>query len=106
MYYLLSLLAGMLISVMVVFNGGLNGRVGQTAALVILSGLLATALGGIVWNRALQVLGVARAALYAYWVPIFGVGFAVLLLGEPLSIWHGVGLVAVLGGTWIGTRGR
>lgn len=78
----------------------------QTAALVILSGLLATALGGIVWNRALQVLGVARAALYAYWVPIFGVGFAVLLLGEPLSIWHGVGLVAVLGGTWIGTRGR
>ena len=36
MYYLLSLLAGMLISVMVVFNGGLNGRVGQTAALVII----------------------------------------------------------------------
>lgn len=36
MYYLLSLLAGMLISVMVVANGQLNGRVGQTAALVII----------------------------------------------------------------------
>lgn len=77
-----------------------------TGTLVLVSGLLATALGGIVWNRALMVLGVARASLYAYWVPIFGVGFAVLLLGEPLTIWHGVGLVAVLGGTWIGTRGH
>lgn len=77
-----------------------------TAALVVVSGLLATALGGIVWNRALQVIGVARAALYAYWVPIFGVGFAVGLLGEPLTVWHGVGLAAVLGGTWIGTRGH
>ncbi len=77
-----------------------------TGVLVLVSGLLATALGGIVWNRALMVLGVARAALYAYWVPIFGVGFAVLLLGEPLTVWHGVGLAAVLGGTWIGTRGH
>ncbi len=82
-------------------------RIGvRTVLLVIASGLLATALGGIVWNRALMVLGVARAALYAYWVPIFGVAFAVLLLGEPLTIWHGVGLAAVLGGTWVGTRGH
>ena len=36
MHYLLSLMAGMLISVMVVFNGQLNGRVGQTSALVII----------------------------------------------------------------------
>jgi len=75
-----------------------------TGVLVVVSGLLATALGGIVWNRALMVLGVARTALYAYWVPIFGVLFAVLLLGEPLTVWHGVGLAAVLGGTWLGTR--
>ncbi len=76
----------------------------QTVLLLLVSGLLATALGGIVWNRALMVLGVARTALYSYWVPIFGVAFAVLLLGEPLTVWHGVGLVAVLAGTWLGTR--
>jgi drug/metabolite transporter (DMT)-like permease len=68
--------------------------------------VLSTALGGLVWNRALMVLGVARTALYAYWVPIFGVLFAVLVLGEPLTVWHGVGLAAVLGGTWLGTRRR
>jgi drug/metabolite transporter (DMT)-like permease len=79
----------------------LDGR--QWAALVA-SGVLATAVGALVWNHALVRLGVARASLYAYWVPIFGVVFAVTLLGEPLSVWHGIGLVAVLGGTWLGTR--
>ena len=67
------------------------------------SGLVATAaaltvmLGADV-GSALMVLGVARTALYSYWVPIFGVLFAVLLLGEPLTVWHGVGLAAVLQG--------
>ena len=74
--------------------------------LLVFSGLLATAWGALVWNRALTTLGVARTALYAYWVPIFGVSFAVLLLGEPLTQWHGVGLAAVLAGTWLGTRQR
>ena len=72
--------------------------------LLLLSGVLATALGALVWNRALVQLGVARTALYAYWVPMFGVAIAVGLLGEPLTPWHGLGLAAVLGGTWLGTR--
>ena len=72
--------------------------------LVLLSSVLATALGALVWNRALVQLGVARTGLYAYWVPMFGVAIAVGLLGEPLTPWHGLGLAAVLGGTWLGTR--
>ncbi len=74
--------------------------------LLVLSGLLASAVGALVWNRALTTLGVARTALYAYWVPIFGMVFAVGVLGEPLTVWHGVGLAGVLGGTWLGTRGH
>ena len=72
--------------------------------LLLASGLLASAFGALVWNRALTTLGVARTALYAYWVPIFGVAFAVVVLGEPLTVWHGVGLAGVLSGTWLGTR--
>lgn len=34
--------------------------------------------------------------------PVFGVGFAALLLGEGLSVWHAVGLVAVIAGTALG----
>ena len=75
-----------------------------TLVMLVLSGLLASALGALVWNRALTTLGVARTALYAYWVPIFGVGFAVVVLGEPLTVWHGLGLAGVLSGTWLGTR--
>ncbi len=73
-------------------------------ALLIGSGLLATAVGGLIWNRAVVVLGVAHASLYVYWVPIFGVSFSTLLLGEPLTVWHLLGLGMVLGGTWLGTR--
>ena len=76
----------------------------RTLLLLVVSGLLASAVGALVWNRALTTLGVARTALYAYWVPIFGVAFAVIVLGEPLTVWHGIGLAGVLAGTWLGTR--
>jgi drug/metabolite transporter (DMT)-like permease len=77
----------------------------SVAALLVMSGFLATAVGSLVWNRALATLGVSHVSLYVYWVPIFGVAFSVLLLGEPLTVWHLAGLAAVLGGTWLGTRG-
>ncbi|MBL0151892.1 MAG: DMT family transporter [Ideonella sp.] len=73
-------------------------------ALLVASGLLATAVGGLVWNRAVVLLGVAHTSLYIYWVPIFGITFSTLLLGEPLTLWHLLGLAMVLGGTWLGTR--
>ena len=34
----------------------------------------------------------------------FGVLFAALLLGEALTVWHFAGFVAVMGGTYLGTR--
>lgn len=73
--------------------------------MLLLSGVVATALGALVWNHALATLGIAHVSLYVYWVPIFGVAFSVLLLGEPLTRWHLIGLAAVLAGTWLGTRG-
>lgn len=73
---------------------------------LLYSGVAATALGSLIWNRAIGVIGAARTALYSYWIPIFGIAFAVLFLGEPLTAWHGVGLLAVLGGTFLGTRRR
>lgn len=72
--------------------------------LVLYSGAIATAFGNVVWNRSIATLGVARTALYLYFLPIFGVGFAILLLGEPVTVWHLVGLVVILAGTWLATR--
>ena len=72
MYYLLSLLAGMLISVMVVFNGGLNGRVGQTAALVIihLAGLVFILLLMLVKGEKLRL---KRLPFYLYLGGLLGI---------------------------------
>ena len=72
--------------------------------LVLFSGVAATAIGNLIWNRAIATIGVARTAVFLYWVPVFGVAFAALLLGERLTWWHLVGFVAVMAGTWLGTR--
>jgi drug/metabolite transporter (DMT)-like permease len=73
-------------------------------ALVLFSGIAATAAGNLIWNRAISVIGMARTAVFLYWVPVFGVGFAALLLGETLTWWHLAGFAAVMTGTWLGTR--
>lgn len=73
-------------------------------ALVLFSGIFATALCNVVWNQAIAAIGVARTAVFLYWVPVFGVLFAALLLGEQLTLWHLAGFAAVMGGTWLGTR--
>lgn len=71
---------------------------------IVFSGVMATALSNLAWNRAIARIGVARTAIFLYWVPVFGVGFAALLLGERLTLWHLAGFVAVIGGTYLGTR--
>jgi drug/metabolite transporter (DMT)-like permease len=72
--------------------------------LMLYSGVLATALGAVAWGRGIAALGVGRTANYLSWVPIFGVGFGALLLGEPLNWWHGMGLGAVLIGSVLAAK--
>ncbi|RTZ43249.1 DMT family transporter [Candidimonas sp. SYP-B2681] len=72
--------------------------------LLVFSGVVATAMCNMLWNRAIAELGVARTSVFQYWIPVFGVGFAILLLGEPFSAWHLAGVVGILLGTYLGTR--
>lgn len=76
MFYALSLLGGMLISVMVVFNGGLNGHVGQAPALVIihLTGL-AFILLLMLFKR--EKLRLKRLPLYMYLAGFIGIATTV-----------------------------
>ncbi|MBV7428343.1 DMT family transporter [Acidovorax sp. sif1233] len=73
-------------------------------ALILFSGVMATALSNLLWNRAIASIGVARTAVFLYWVPVFGVLFAAMLLDERLTTWHLVGFFAVMAGTFLGTR--
>jgi drug/metabolite transporter (DMT)-like permease len=73
----------------------------HSKGLILFSGVCATALAAIAWNSAIARIGVARTAMAFYWVPIFGLGFAVLALGEPLTIWHPIGLACVIAGSML-----
>lgn len=66
--------------------------------------LVSTGIGNLAWNRAIGVVGMARAAVWLYWVPLFGMASSVVFLGEPITAWHVMGLGLVLLGTRLGTR--
>ena len=68
-------------------------------AVILFSGALVTALGGVAWARGVAVMGMGRAAIYMSWVPVMGVGFGACLLGERLTQWHFFGMILVLMGT-------
>lgn len=71
----------------------------STWGLILFSGIGATALAAIAWNSAIAKIGVAQTAMAFYWVPIFGLAFAVLALGEHFTIWHPIGLACVIAGS-------
>lgn len=73
----------------------------NTWGLILFSGICATALAAIAWNTAIAKIGVARTAMAFYWVPIFGLAFAVLALGERLTLWHPIGLAFVIAGSML-----
>lgn len=76
----------------------------QQWALVAYSGVLATAAGAVAWARGIAALGVGRTAAYLSWIPVFGLLFGVLVLGESLTPWHVLGLGCVLVGSRWGAR--
>ena len=67
--------------------------------LVIVSAVLATTLTNWLWAVAIARIGIARATVFVYWVPIFGMASSALLLGEALNAWYGLGLAMVLAGS-------
>ena len=75
----------------------------DTWGLILFSGIGATALAALAWNRAIARIGIARTSAAIYWVPVIGLACAVVFMGEPVSVWHLVGLAAVMAGSrWAG----
>jgi drug/metabolite transporter (DMT)-like permease len=79
---------------------------GPLLMLIVLSGVGATAIGNLIWNRSIGTLGFSRAALYLNLVPLFAITAAVIFLGEPASRWLVLGFLCVVAGSWLGTGDR
>jgi drug/metabolite transporter (DMT)-like permease len=60
-----------------------------------------TAVAFPLFYRGVRLLGPARAATMMFLVPVFGLGFAFVLLGETVTVVQAVGSVLMLTGAWL-----
>lgn len=75
-------------------------------ALVLFVGLLPSFVAQVLFIRAVELIGPARAGVFLNLTPVFGPLLAVPLLGEALALYHVLALVLVLGGIWIAEHAR
>lgn len=64
----------------------------------VLLGLLCTGFAFVIYYRLINRIGAPRAATVTYIVPLFGVLWAWLILGEPLTVTMAVAAALILGG--------
>jgi drug/metabolite transporter (DMT)-like permease len=74
-------------------------------ACVMAMGVVSSALGGQLYLYGIRVLGVSRAVLFVYLVPVTTAGLAWLVFGETISAAHCAGGAAVLVGLALGSSG-
>jgi drug/metabolite transporter (DMT)-like permease len=66
--------------------------------------VFASILAYVAFNRVVELLGANTAGLSVHLVPVFGTVFAVLLLGETVHVYHGIGIGLIAIGLWLATR--
>lgn len=66
-------------------------------------GLMASAAAFAAWSRACRALGMVKASIGLYIIPVVGVFFAALFLNEPLTLLGCAGTVCVLSGVALAT---
>jgi drug/metabolite transporter (DMT)-like permease len=71
---------------------------------ILYVGIFPSLLAYFFFNRSVDLIGISRASIYMNLPPIFGVGLAILLLGERLAPFHLVGAVLVASGVFLATR--
>lgn len=80
--------------------------VGENALQALAQGILAGPAALYLFTRSVQLLGVARAAIFPAMVPALTLLFGWLLLGEPPTALQAAGLVIVLCGFFLAQRQR
>lgn len=77
---------------------------GRGVAILLFVAFLPSVLAQLFFMRGVELIGAARAGVFANLVPVFGPILAVLVLGEPFGLHHLVGLALVLGGIVVAER--
>nr|WGD84819.1 DMT family transporter [Bacillus subtilis] len=97
---------GLLIISFITNLGGVNEMTSAplfTYFLFIVSGLVATGIGYIVFNAAIQQIGAGQTAIFNNFVPFFGLVFSAIFLNETITISQLIGFVFIVAGVLFGT---
>jgi drug/metabolite transporter (DMT)-like permease len=78
---------------------------GQVWLMMLYAGPGAFAIGSLIWNRGIRVIGTSRTAVYINLQPIAAAVAGAILLGEPLTVILAVGTTMVLTGVALVKRG-
>ncbi|WP_375741477.1 DMT family transporter [Pseudomonas boanensis] len=70
------------------------------------TGVFASLIAYLLWNQGIAVLGVAKATLTNYLMPVFTALLGYFILGEALQAYHWVGGAMIFAGLLLGTRQR
>jgi len=79
---------------------------GEAIVSLLWVGIVVTALAVGLTNASIRRLGPNKASISNYMRVLFTAALAIALLGEDLQAYHLFGLVAVMGGVYLMTRGR
>ncbi len=72
---------------------------------ILYSGILSVGLAYLIWNRGVHLIGAIKTAAYQNLVPVLGLIFGIVLLGETLSLIQYVGCFFVIFGI-VSTQAR
>lgn len=62
--------------------------------------------GLVAWNKGVSIIGPSRASIFMNLMPLFTLGFAILLLGEGISLYQLIGGIFVLLGVYLTSNPR
>ena len=78
---------------------------GDSLASIAVLGLFCTAAAFVCWGLLVAEAGPARSSLITYVAPVVAIALGVAILDESLGIGAALGLVLILTGSWLATRG-
>ena len=74
-----------------------------SASAILYTIIFPSFLAYLFFNRAVEILGPAKASPFMHLVPFFTMVLAIVFLGEELALYHGIGLLLILSGIWLTT---
>ncbi len=97
---------GLLLIAFIAEPDGLSNMTSASLGVYIVlftSGIVATGIGHMVFNSAIQKIGASKTAIFNNFVPFFGVLFSVIFLNEMIELAQLIGFVFIVAGVLFGT---